>query len=400
MCWSGGAEVSWTGAVEDRQRAQRDAALTSEVETESRFWIKQLDAAVVGQSLTATSIAQAYIAMESDADYLRLRSTPDRSVLSAKRGWGTARVEAKDLSLTAVQADWLRRHVPLKELNKTRYSFAELQGWTLDVYADPGAGGLVLLEYEGPDAVSAASRLPVWASGAEEVTHRIDNSMIAKWIWEKRNGLSKWTAYDRMKPVRRIALDGGPGCGKTTLIDEIREHERYRDRMVIVPEAARLMHAYGLVEIPVGDEIGMASFEGDLFRLHAILDRQAEASARRRGIDVILADRHLIHPLCYLDGNEELFELVAGTSVAREIAKGDLVVYLQLPPREIYERMAAEDPTRYEDYDQAVQRDRVYQKVYEAFGSRLVRVPFEANFDQKRQRVLALLEDFLASGAA
>ena len=367
------------------------------IEQEARFWLQDFSASCLVDNKQSGKIVQHYIPLRSDG-YARVRNQYNADVLTVKRGWGLVREEPSINLPKNELGKWLVDNLPVQTLVKQRYQFDD--GWTLDLYLDPEADGLVILEYEGPNPQDAHKLLPSWVKRARDVTKRVDNAIIARWIWEKRNGLSQWTAVERMMPVARIALDGGPGCGKTTLVNEIRERERSSGRLVIVPEAARLLSEYGLVAIPIGNSAGMASFEGDLFRTHEILYRQAEEHARRIGARVILEDRHPVHPLCYLDNNQPLFELATGTTVAREMAKGDLIIYLELPPREIYDEMKVGDPTRYEDYAGAVARDKVYQKVYQGFGDRLVKVPFEQDFDRKRAKALDLIEEFLATRAA
>lgn len=404
----------------------------SAVEDEARFHVQGMDVSVLVDHPRKESIRQHYIPL-SDGSYMRVREKSDRDVFTVKRGWGRRRdepeltlinkgardgvakiladirlwgrersgfpqYEINELARMAVGAlevpAWIRGHLPLRTLVKTRYHFDG--GWSLDIYHDPEASGLVVLECEGDDAETAAANLPNWVHKATEITSFVDNSIIARWIWERRMGLSPWTVTERMIRIKRASFDGGPGCGKTTLIKKLRESARYRDRVVIVPEAARLMHEYGLVNIPVGDPCGMASFEGAIYRQHQILLEQAENEARRSGRGLIVEDRHPIHPLCYLDGNRELFETACGTTVERELAQGDVIIYLEMPPREIYDAMKSGDPTRYEDYDQALQRDRQYQAIYAGFGERLVKVPFFEDFTQKEGMVFAILDEILA----
>lgn len=376
----------------------REAYGTSLVplEHEARFQVLEFDENVLKNYQNPVVICQHYIVL-GNGDYARIRSGAGKYGLTVKRGWGLVREEPK-LELTEEVAGWLIGNLNVRELNKTRYLFPG--GWSLDVYSDPEAEGLVVLEYEGANPHEAAQNMPAWVKRVREVTTRVDNATIAKWVWEKRHGLSEWSVCERMKPVARFSLDGGPGCGKTTLVKLIANAERYKNKIVIVPEAARLMVEHGFVNIPIQSPAGMVSFEGALFRTHEELFFQAESHARRTGALAVLEDRHPVHPLCYLNNNRELFEKASGTTVEREMAKGDLIIYLALPTREIYERMAANDPVRYESYDQALARDQMFREAYQGFGDRLVTVPFEEDFEAKVAQVMALVDDFLATRAA
>lgn len=50
----------------------------------------------------------------------------------------------------------------------------------------------------------------------------------------------------RSGETRRIALTGGPGGGKATLMEELRARDPYRERWILGPEAAPLLFRAGL----------------------------------------------------------------------------------------------------------------------------------------------------------
>lgn len=364
-------------------------------ETEIRYRVLEFDQSVMENYANPTQIEQYYLPINGRR-YTRIRLVGGQAVMTVKTGKGIDRVEASVDTIDLKTAKWMIETLPVKPVRKTRYGM--IGGWELDVYTDPEAEGLVMLEYEGSDASSKIGQLPSWVKNAELVTDLVDNSQIAQIIWEKRNGFGEWPMSVLFKRIPRITLDGPPGCGKTTIWKLL--GQRYAGQLVMVPEPARLLVEHGLVQIPVGNAAGMAKFESGIFGLHELLYRQAIDTARRTNALATLEDRHPLNPLAYLDGNQQLFEAVTGASVVEEITKGDLVIYLELPNQAIYEQMMASDPVRWEPYEVALHRDRVFLTTYGQFGERLIRVPFEEDFSVKSETVFRLIDQFLARQAS
>ena len=388
MCWmpsSGDNDLDRlnSGAVKAREQF---------IEQEIRYWVREFDRSALENYANPSQIEQYYLQINGRR-YTRIRIVGDRAVMTVKTGRGLSRVETSTGPIDIRVARWMIETLPVKTVHKTRYGF--IGGWELDVYTDPEAEGLVMLEYEGPTAAQKRDQLPVWVREAEEVTDRVDNLQIAQWIWEKQQGFGEWPMSMLFMPIPRITIDGPPGCGKTTIWKMLAD--RYGTKIVLVPEPARLMVEHGLVEIPVGNLAGMTKFEGSLFSLHEMLYRQAVDTARRSEALATLEDRHPLNPLAYLDGDQKLFEAATGASVEEELAKGDLVIYLELPDRETYERLMAKDPVRWESYEAAQHRDQVFQAVYSQFGDRLVRVPFSEDFSVKTETVFQIIDGFLAT---
>ena len=400
--------------------------VNNHLETEVRFGVGSISPTFALGKFPSESIRQHYVPLTT-GEYVRVREGRTHHTWTIKRGYGVSREESSvdvchhyrtasdmvkdhvgpntefgmDANRRALESQMSLNHWLLGELspitlNKTRYHLGN--GWTLDVLTDPEAEGISLLEYEGDDIDTARESIPSWAIDVREVTTEIDNATLARWIWEKRHGLCDLSPLQRMTPVKRISLDGGPGCGKTTLINRIRTNPKYRDDIVIVPEAARILNEAALIDIGelAQSPSALAGFEGMLYRFHEAVFDQAKLLAQRNQLKAVIEDRHAIHPLIFMDGNRDLFERSARTTVERELTKGDLIIYLELPTREIYEEAAANDKVRYEDWDRAVERDRLFREIYQGFGSRLVTVPFEADFSRKEAHVLELIDAALA----
>lgn len=122
---------------------------------------------------------------------------------------------------------------------------------------------------------------------------------------------------------QRVALTGGPGGGKTTLLGEIRSRDGREHRFLTVPEAATILLGAGLRRQE-------KSFQLGIVRLQLAMEDAVAAAASPE--QVVVCDRGTVDSLAYwkLNGwdEEEFFEKT-GLSQAEHLGRYDLVVHLQ-----------------------------------------------------------------------
>jgi predicted ATPase len=119
---------------------------------------------------------------------------------------------------------------------------------------------------------------------------------------------------------RRIVLTGGPGAGKTAVLELIRQ--AFCRHVRVAPEAAGIVFGGGFPRLRDDD--------GHRAGQRAIFHVQRELEAALAGDAALLCDRGTIDGSAYWRGTGTLFEAV-GTTVADELARYHAVIHLRVP---------------------------------------------------------------------
>lgn len=121
---------------------------------------------------------------------------------------------------------------------------------------------------------------------------------------------------------RRIVLTGGPGAGKTALLEMARQS--FCRHLHVLPEAASLLFGGGFPR--QGSPAILRAAQ------RAIFYTQRELEATTEGLDaaVVLCDRGTVDGVAYWPGPEELWEAV-GTTRDDQLARYDAVIHLRTP---------------------------------------------------------------------
>lgn len=179
---------------------------------------------------------------------------------------------------------------------------------------------------------------------------------------------------------RRIVLTGGPGAGKTAVLEMVRrslcEHVR------VLPESASIVFGGGFPrdEHP---ECGRAA-QRAIFHVQ----RELEVTADVHGPAIVLCDRGTIDGLAYWPGDLDDFWSSTGTTWAAELARYDAVVHLRTPdPSHGYNHL---NPLRTETAARAAQIDDRILKVWAPHPRRQV-VESTDNFLEKATTALEIL---------
>lgn len=123
-------------------------------------------------------------------------------------------------------------------------------------------------------------------------------------------------------PPRRVVLTGGPGAGKTAVLEMMK---RTLCRHVeVVPEAAGVVFGGGF---PRGDalEVRRAAQRAIFF-----MQRELEAAIMADDVSIALCDRGTIDGYAYWPGPEELWHAV-GTTLDEQLARYHAVIHLRTP---------------------------------------------------------------------
>lgn len=184
--------------------------------------------------------------------------------------------------------------------------------------------------------------------------------------------------HERHAP-RRVVLTGGPGAGKTAVLELIRlffcEHVR------TLPEAAGIVFGGGF---PRSDRPPLRQAAQ---RAIYHVQRELESVADTDNAAVVLCDRGTVDCAAYWIGGGDLFSDV-NTTPAAELARYYAVIHLRTPTSpEAYNR---NNPLRLESIEEAAAIDEQIAAQWSAHPRRFV-VESTEDFLHKAARALALL---------
>jgi predicted ATPase len=179
-------------------------------------------------------------------------------------------------------------------------------------------------------------------------------------------------------PARRIVLTGGPGAGKTAVLEMMRK--TLCEHVKIVPEAASIVFGGGF---PRGDTLEQRR-AGQ--RAIFYIQRELEAAMMPENAAVALCDRGTIDGAAYWPGPAELWTAV-GTTLDEQLARYHAVIHLRTPPLESYNH---QNPLRVESAIEAAEIDARIAAAW-AKHPRRFEVQSMADFLAKVARVVEII---------
>lgn len=181
--------------------------------------------------------------------------------------------------------------------------------------------------------------------------------------------------------VRRVVLTGGPGAGKTAVLEVVRR--RLCSHVAVLPEAAGIVYGGGFPRRP--SEVARRA--GQLAIYH--VQNQLEILSLAEGDPaLVLCDRGVLDGLAYWPGDAESFFEATGTTRAEAFGRYSSVIHLRTPTSANgYNR---QNPLRLESADEASTIDQRLLDVWKDHPRRLI-VECEADFLDKLERTLTFL---------
>lgn len=180
----------------------------------------------------------------------------------------------------------------------------------------------------------------------------------------------------RAHSPRRVVVTGGPGAGKTAVLEVVQRH--LCEHVLVLPEAASILFAGGFPRrgTPAARRAGQRA----IFHVQTELERMAIEESQAA---VILCDRGTVDGLAYWDDPPDTFWAECGTTHAAQLAHYDAVIHLRTPPANGgYDRS---NPLRIESASEAQQLD---QRILDSWAAHPARA------------IIASHETFLAKLAA
>ena len=122
---------------------------------------------------------------------------------------------------------------------------------------------------------------------------------------------------------RRIVLTGGPGAGKTAVLELIRQS--FCSHVKVLSEAAGIVFGGGF---PREKDAGTRRAAQ---RAIFFVQRELEAAAESDNPAIVLCDRGTIDGAAYWPGPDDLWSSV-GTTIVDQLRRYDAVLHLRTPP--------------------------------------------------------------------
>ena len=180
-------------------------------------------------------------------------------------------------------------------------------------------------------------------------------------------------------PRRRIVLTGGPGAGKTAVLELIRRC--LCCHVQVLPEAAGIVFGGGF------PRVARPEFQRAAQRAIFHVQREIECAFESNDTAAMICDRGTIDGVAYWVGEVDLLASV-GTSLEDELKRYDAVIHLRTPG--LADGYNHQNPLRIES---AVEAAAIDERIAQAWANhpRLFTVEATPDFLTKASRVISLI---------
>jgi len=181
--------------------------------------------------------------------------------------------------------------------------------------------------------------------------------------------------------TRLVVLTGGPGGGKTAILEMARRY--FCRHVVILPEAASIIFGGGFPRLP--EPFGRRAAQQAIYRVQ----RELEDMAAHARPALILCDRGTIDGLAFWPGLRREYFAQLGTTLEKELARYSAVIHIEVPSaRTMYHK----NSIRRESLKEALAIDRRITSVWKTHPSHKL-VSAEKGFLHKAATAIHLLRD-------
>ena len=179
---------------------------------------------------------------------------------------------------------------------------------------------------------------------------------------------------------KRIVLTGGPGAGKTAVLELVRQE--FCAHVHVLPEAAGIVFGGGF------PRTGSPAWRRGAQRAIFFVQRELESIGDADNAAIVLCDRGTVDGAAYWPGSDSLWDSV-GTTQAAEMSRYDAVIHLRTPTSDGGYNHG--NPLRTESAAAAAEIDERLLRIWETHPRRFI-VPPSQDFLEKAARVVAILK--------
>ncbi|MDB4932301.1 MAG: hypothetical protein JWM10_4785 [Myxococcaceae bacterium] len=180
---------------------------------------------------------------------------------------------------------------------------------------------------------------------------------------------------------RRVVLTGGPGAGKTAVLEVVRK--QLCEHVVVLPEAAGIVYGGGFPRR--ASDAGRRAGQLAIFHVQDQLESLALAEGDPA---LVLCDRGVLDGLAYWPGEAEAFYAAAGATRDAMFARYAAVLHLRTPTAA--NGYNHQNPLRIESADEAHTIDQRLLDAWTGHPRRAV-IDSTADFLDKLRQTLAVL---------
>lgn len=178
----------------------------------------------------------------------------------------------------------------------------------------------------------------------------------------------------------RIVLTGGPGAGKTAVLELVRRS--FCKHLDVLPEAASILFNGGFRRMP--SVFGRQATQRAIFHVQ----RELETIAMHEGnAAIVVCDRGTVDGLAYWPGPQDFWSAL-GTTQAAEFGRYDLVLHLRTPTLD--HGYNHENPMRVESAEEAAAIDERIALAWEGHPRRVF-IDSSSDFMSKANRAIEVI---------
>ena len=129
---------------------------------------------------------------------------------------------------------------------------------------------------------------------------------------------------EKVHDCRLVVLTGGPGAGKTAVLEVIRKH--FCRHVAVLPEAASILFGGGFPRR--SSPLARQAAQRAIYHVQVELERMV---VEERRVAVALCDRGTVDGLAYWEGSPESYWAELGTTHEAQLARYAAVIHLRTP---------------------------------------------------------------------